>query len=124
MGIEDDKMMADVKRHGTGYLLDGKHIPYEEVVLMGTKAEEDKIEQYLCKRANEEGYLPLKYEPEGSAHWPDRLLLGKTWAVYYWVECKAPNGELSPGQVAKFKTLEQKVYIVSSKEEVDEFFKA
>ncbi len=82
---------------------------------------EKQIEQYLTRRAKEEGFLSYKFSSPGNRGVPDRILVGN--GSVYFVECKAPTGKLSPMQqrtIDKFERMQQPVFVVYSKEQVDQ----
>lgn len=87
---------------------------------------EQKIESYFNKIAKNKDGFSIKLLPYLQAGLPDRLLLLKT-GKFYFVELKREKGGVvSPIQKLIFSKLERlgfKVYILSSYEQIDDFFK-
>lgn len=86
---------------------------------MGQK--ENEVEQYLCKMVRELGGIPYKFTSPGRNSVPDRICVFPGGGVLF-VECKAPDGKLSLGQIHEINLLQklnQVVVVVSTKIEVD-----
>ncbi len=84
---------------------------------------ERDVEAYLVKRVKELGGIAYKFTSPGRRSVPDRLVL---WAdgVAEFVECKAPGAKATPLQLRehdKLRALGFVVWVLDSKEEVDEF---
>lgn len=82
---------------------------------------ENEIEKYLCSKIMDLGGIPYKFKSPSRNHVPDRICM-MPYGVTILVECKAPKGTLSPGQVNEIKRLHLRghfVVVVSTKEEVD-----
>ena len=85
--------------------------------------QEKEVEQYLRRRVEQAGGRCVKFVPDYSRGWPDRLVLLPS-GVLVWVELKRPKGGRVAGaqRVAheELRRLGQTVVIVKNKEEVDE----
>lgn len=84
---------------------------------------EKTIEQYLVKRVHKIGGEAVKFVPTFFVGFPDRIVLMPKAAVYF-VELKAPGKKPSPVQKqvhAQLEALGHEVFIIDSKEGVDEF---
>ena len=83
---------------------------------------EDLVEKNYHVLAQRHGFVDKKGSNLGKDY-PDRITMkGQS---FFWVELKDPKGKLSPGQKIKFKQLvkkKQKVYVLSSIEEVELFW--
>ena len=83
---------------------------------------ERNIERYLVNKVKSMGGLALKWVSPGYVGVPDRIVLlpnGKT----FFAECKDTDGRLSPIQAKRIRKLESlgaKVFVVNSKEQIDE----
>ena len=82
---------------------------------------ESEIEKYLVKKIKDLGGKAYKFISPGNSGVPDRLVLlpGRI----FFVELKAPGKEPRPLQVMqinKIKKLGQTVYVVDSKQKVDD----
>lgn len=85
---------------------------------------ESKIETYLKDSVHKRGGLCLKFSSPGVTGIPDRVVLsnGQT----YFIELKATNGTVRPRQKYVHKEFNKRgvdVYIINSKNEVDNFIK-
>lgn len=81
---------------------------------------EQAIERYLCNKVKNRGGMCVKLV--GFNGIPDRLVVMNGKCVF--VEMKAPNGRLSPVQIAvhkRLKALGHDVRVLWSYEEVDDF---
>ncbi|WP_352400123.1 VRR-NUC domain-containing protein [Anaerotignum sp.] len=84
--------------------------------------QEKEIEQYLVKRVKEMGGKAYKWVSPGNDGVPDRIVF--FYGMTALVELKAPGKKPTPLQIAKHKELEklgQRVFVLDSKEEVDQF---
>ena len=82
---------------------------------------ERDIERYLVKRVGQLGGHAYKFTSAGRRGVPDRNV-HLPCGVHFYVECKAPGGELTPAQVREHELLNHfgaPVYVVRSKEDVD-----
>lgn len=83
---------------------------------------EAKIEDYLKDEVEKLGGIAYKFVSPARRSVPDRLCVFETGLVAF-VECKAPGGGLTKGQereIERLASLSQPVFVVQSKEEVDE----
>lgn len=91
----------------------------------GERMKETKLEQYLVKEIKKENGLCLKWMSPGAKGVPDRIIImpgGKT----YFVEMKQVSGRIDPLQKYVHKQFTQrghKVYVLWTKEQVNEFVK-
>ena len=84
---------------------------------------EKRIEEYLKKRVKTLGGLCLKFISPGSSGVPDRICVLAKGVIL--VECKRPDGILSPSQKLMHKRLKDlgaEVFTVYSTEDIDEIF--
>lgn len=83
---------------------------------------ESEVERYLREQTESVGGKCVKFLPDFSRGWPDRILL-LPHGILVWVETKRPvGGHVDPAQnVAHvvLRRLGQRVEIVWTKEEVD-----
>lgn len=82
---------------------------------------EQAIEKHLCRRVREIGGLCVKLT--GTNGIPDRLVILPNGRNIY-IELKAPDGRLSPIQLAthkRLRKLNQEVYTIWNHEQVDRF---
>lgn len=89
------------------------------------KVSEKTIETYLREEVKKLNGRAYKWESPGNAGVPDRIVLLPTGKVYF-VELKAPGKKPTPLQIAQHRKLEMlghNVYVLDSKEAVDEFIK-
>jgi hypothetical protein len=88
---------------------------------------ERDVEQYLRRRVEQAGGRCVKYIPDLTRGWPDRIVL-LPGGVLAWVETKRPRGgRVSVAQrVAHehLRRLGQRVELVWSKEDVDSLVEA
>jgi hypothetical protein len=88
-----------------------------------SKIREKDIEIYLRDQVKKSGGKAYKFESPGNDGVPDRLVIFPENRIYF-VELKAPGGKPRPLQVKQMNTLKNfgcKVYVIDSKEGVDEF---
>ena len=87
---------------------------------------ESEVEGYLRERVESAGGKCVKFLPDFSRGWPDRILL-LPHGILVWVETKRPvGGHVDPAQnVAHvvLRRLGQRVEVVWSKEEADQLLK-
>lgn len=71
------------------------------------------IENLFVGRAAGRGCMALKYEPQGSRNWPDRIILlcNGTDRVF-WIEFKLPGEVPRPGQLHRHNDLRSRGYHV------------
>ncbi len=84
---------------------------------------EKRIEEYLKKRVKALGGLCLKFVSPGTSGVPDRICVLAKRVIF--VECKRPDGVLSPSQKIVQKRLTDlgaEVFTVYSMEDIDEIF--
>ena len=82
---------------------------------------ESEVEQYLVNMVMSLGGIPYKFKSPARNNVPDRMCVFPGGGVMF-VECKAPDGKLSVGQLHEIKRLQmrqQTVVVVSTKIEVD-----
>ena len=85
---------------------------------------EKRVEEYLKKKVKALGGLCLKFISPGTSGVPDRICVMTGRVVF--VECKRPDGILSPSQKLTQKRLTDlgaEVYTVYSQNDIDEIFK-
>lgn len=88
-----------------------------------TRLRESDIEQYLCDKCAMLGWLPLKFTSPQRRNVPDRLIVTECGIDMFFVECKAPGQTATAGQLREHERLMKRgalVYVVDSKEDVDE----
>lgn len=86
---------------------------------------EKEIESALVKRVKENEGLCLKFTSPSMTGIPDRIILLPKGKIGF-VETKRPGGEPRPIQkkrIRQFKDLGFKVYVLDSKENIDEIIK-
>ena len=86
------------------------------------KITEKNIEMYLRDRIKKVGGIAFKFISPGNDGVPDRLLCLPTGQVIF-VELKAPGKTTRPLQdlqISRLRNLNFKVFIIDSKEKVDE----
>ena len=86
---------------------------------------EKEIEQALVKKVNDRKGLCLKFISPSMTGIPDRIILLPKGKIGF-VETKRPGGEPRPIQkkrIRQFKNLGFKVYVLDSKENIDEIIK-
>jgi hypothetical protein len=84
---------------------------------------EAQVEKYLREQIEAAGGLCYKFVSPGRRHVPDRLCELGGW---FMVEVKAPGEKLRAGQVRERERLKGRgmpVYVVDSKDEVDELLR-
>lgn len=84
---------------------------------------ENKIEQYLRRKAEENGFLCLKFTSPSLSGVPDRVLIGK--GLTFFVETKKANGktqEIQNAVIDQFRKCGAVVYIIDSTDTVDKLF--
>jgi len=85
---------------------------------------ERSVEQYLKRKVEQAGGRCVKFDPDNTRGWPDRIVL-LPHGHLVWVELKRPQGgRVSSAQrVAheELRRLGQIVVVLKSKEDVDEF---
>jgi hypothetical protein len=80
---------------------------------------EKDVEGAVCKYARQKGLLSLKFEPDSSRGWPDRIFLGSGGVVFF-IEFKKPGEPPRPLQVHRIKILQNlglPVFVVDSIQE-------
>ena len=84
---------------------------------------EKQIELRLKQKSEEVGAYCLKFTSPGTRGVPDRIIISDKGV--FFVELKRPKGGvISPSQrkwMRRFKRLGQKIYVLKTKEEVDDF---
>lgn len=88
-----------------------------------TTETEHHIENYLCKRVRDIKGVCRKWVSPGHKGVPDRICIFENNTIVF-VECKTATGRLSKLQqieIATLKSYDCKVFVVSSKRDVDLF---
>ena len=83
---------------------------------------EKEIENYLVKKIKNKKGVAYKFTSPGNSGVPDRLCLLPNGKIFF-VELKSPGKKpraLQVNQITKITKLGQRVYVVDSKEKVDE----
>lgn len=83
---------------------------------------EKEIENYLVRKIKNKKGIAYKFTSPGNSGVPDRLCLLPNGKVFF-VELKSPGKKpraLQVNQITKIMSLGQRVYVVDSKEKVDE----
>ena len=86
---------------------------------------EKDIEEYLCEQVKTLGGEVRKAEWIGRRHCPDRRVMHPL--LQCWVEVKAPGARVRPGQLREHERMQllgEKVYVVSTYDEVDALLEA
>lgn len=86
--------------------------------------QEKEIEFYLKTQVEKQGGLCWKFTSPGTKGVPDRLVITPRRVIF--VELKAPGGHTKPLQDVRIKQLQQlnqKVFVLDSKEAIDAFMK-
>ncbi len=81
------------------------------------------IERYLATQAKKHNYICYKFTSPGIRGVPDRILIG--FGQTFFVETKSPVGDLRKQQEFRISEMQKHgatVYVVNSKESVDELF--
>ena len=88
---------------------------------------ENSVESYLRKQVEKRGGKCIKFLPDFSRGFPDRIVILPN-SFLCWVETKRPEGGRLSGsqnvQHALLRRLGQRVEIIWTKEEVDTFLRA
>ena len=93
-----------------------------ENIVRHSEVSEKAIEAYLVKRCKESGLLCLKYSNANTTGYPDRLVCFSFGGVV-WVELKSKGRKPTKLQEIRhqeLRDLDHKVWVISSKPEVDE----
>ena len=83
---------------------------------------EKEIENYLVRKIKKKKGIAYKFTSPGNSGVPDRLCLLPNGKIFF-VELKSPGKKpraLQVNQITKIMSLGQRVYVVDSKEKVDE----
>ena len=83
---------------------------------------EKEIENYLVRKIKNKKGVAYKFTSPGNSGVPDRLCLLPNGKIFF-VELKSPGkkpGALQVNQIRKITNLGQRVYVLDSKEKVDE----
>ena len=83
---------------------------------------EKEIENYLVRKIKNKKGVAYKFTSPGNSGVPDRLCLLPNGKIFF-VELKSPGKNpraLQVNQITKITKLGQRVYVVDSKEKVDE----
>lgn len=89
-----------------------------------TYVRESSVESLFVRRAKEHGWVVRKLQWVGRRHAPDRVMLGEGARIVF-IELKAPQGRLHPGQQrehARLRALGFRVAVLWNKEEVERYF--
>ncbi len=84
---------------------------------------EKEIEKYLREEIKKLGGIAYKFTSPGNSGVPDRLVL-LPWSVMAFVELKAHGGKttaIQDRQISRIQKLDFDVYVIDSKEKVDDF---
>ncbi|MGM9936580.1 MAG: VRR-NUC domain-containing protein [Candidatus Ornithomonoglobus sp.] len=87
---------------------------------------EKDIEGYLVRRVREYGGKAYKFVSPGNSGVPDRIVMFPG-GVLVFAELKAPGEKTRPlqdAQIAKLRKLGQTVFVLDTKQAVDEFVEA
>lgn len=103
-------------------------MPLKEVMMMSAKKQpnelsENDIEQYLFNSAEKYNALCYKFISPMNSGVPDRIVILNGWTVF--VELKAPGKKprkLQEKVIEKMRKRHASVYVIDSKELVDELF--
>ncbi len=93
-----------------------------ENIVRHSEVSEKAIEAYLVRRCKESGLLCLKYSNANTTGYPDRLVCLSHCNVV-WVELKSKGKKPTKLQEIRhqeLRDLDHKVWVISSKPEVDE----
>ena len=83
---------------------------------------EKEIENYLIRKIKNKKGIAYKFTSPGNSGVPDRLCLLPNGKIFF-VELKSPGKKpraLQENQIRKITALGQRVYVLDSKEKVDE----
>nr|DAT60637.1 MAG TPA: Nuclease [Caudoviricetes sp.] len=83
---------------------------------------EKEIENYLVRKTKNKKGIAYKFTSPGNSGVPDRLCLLPNGKIFF-VELKSPGKKpraLQVNQITKITKLGQRVYVLDSKEKVDE----
>ncbi|WP_455045666.1 VRR-NUC domain-containing protein [Leptotrichia trevisanii] len=83
---------------------------------------EKEIENYLVRKIKSKNGIAYKFTSPGNSGVPDRLCLLPNRKIFF-VELKSPGKKprvLQVNQITKITKLGQRVYVLDSKEKVDE----
>ena len=83
---------------------------------------ESSVENYLVKQIKLRGGTAYKFSSPARRAVPDRLIV-LSYAPIFFVECKAFGEPATPAQKrehVKLRNLNQKVFVVDSKKQIDE----
>nr|DAS75639.1 MAG TPA: Nuclease [Caudoviricetes sp.] len=83
---------------------------------------EKEIENYLIRKIKNKKGIAYKFTSPGNSGVPDRLCLFPNGKIFF-VELKSPGKKprsLQVNQITKITKLGQRVYVLDSKEKVDE----
>lgn len=83
---------------------------------------EKEIENYLVRKIKNKKGIAYKFTSPGNSGVPDRLCLLPNGKIFF-VELKSPGKKpraLQENQIRKITALGQRVYVLDSKEKVDE----
>lgn len=77
---------------------------------------EKEIEQPVCAYARKKGWRAMKFEPDSSRGWPDRIFLGPK-NVHFFIEFKAPGKKIRPLQEERIRDLQSlghRVFVIDN----------
>jgi len=78
---------------------------------------EKTIERAVCTWANTHGILAIKFTPDGSTGWPDRIFLYKGKVLF--IEFKAPGKAERPAQAHRRQQLQAQGFTSEVHNDVD-----
>ena len=84
---------------------------------------EGRVENYLVKRAKQENFLHYKFTSPSTNGVPDRIIIGHGMTIF--IELKAPGEtprKLQNVVIADMKAHGAEVYVIDTKEGIDELF--
>lgn len=96
-----------------------------EKIVRHADVSEKAIERYLCDVVKQLGGVCLKYSNPGAVGYPDRVALMPNGRSY-WFELKSKGKKPTRIQTIRINQLESlghRVFVVDSKEQVDNIFK-
>lgn len=86
---------------------------------------ESKLERYFVEQVEKHGGMAEKFTSPGRRFVPDRIV-SWPWFKVHFVELKAPDGKLSPGQKRdherRYKS-GQSVFVLWTKEHIDSYIR-
>lgn len=84
---------------------------------------ESEVEKYLVNQVKKAGGWAIKFQSEGNAGVPDRIVFWPDGKIHF-IEVKRPGGKLRPLQINQCKKISgfnNYVYVVDSKDAANEY---